>query len=264
MLATRELPAALVELIYMRPSDDRSQLLGYDCHFIALWNHTWHWIAHEYKDEVLYSSKSLRETATALAKEAEPFAYAHIVVVTDTQGFEEETPWEFFPIEQVLEEVGSLFEGTPKFSMEFGTQEFSVIPVTTWAPRHFLNGSDESQTHLIYIPKQLGEHTHRIAYVNSKMDDGNLDSDRWDKVEVCLFCGNELVVIQNYRGTAAHYSDTRNPPDVHRPESISGGEARHFLSKVATSLEWDGDSFVDVWGRAVMTPLGEQLLLGQE
>lgn len=260
MLATRESPAALVVLIYMRPSEDESQLLGYDCHFLALWDHTWHWIAHDYKEEILYSSSSLRDTAAVLARQALPFDYAHMIVITGTEGYEEESPWEIFPIEQVLEEVGSLFEKTPKFLMEFGTRTFSVIPVTTWSPRHFVTGEDVAQTHLLYIPQGIGEFAEHLAFVNMKMNDGNLDSDRWDKVEVGLLCGNELVVVQTYRGTAQIYSDTREPADVHRSELISLDDARRFVEAVATSIECNDGVFVDVWGRATLTPLGEQIL----
>ena len=263
MLASRELPAALVEMLYMKPSDDETQLLSYDRHLIALWNHTWNWIAPDRHDEILFSSKSLREVAAVLAESASQFEYAHMIVVTGTEGYEEESPWELFPIEQVFEEVGSLFENTPKFIMEFGTREFTVIPITTSAPRHYLNGSGESQVHLLYIPKELGALTDQLIFVNMKMDDENLDSSRWDKVEVGLLCGNELVVVQTYRGTAAHYSDSRTPSDFHRLELISIDEAKRFISKVAASVERDGDSFVDVWGKAVLTNLGKQLLVDE-
>ena len=263
MLATRELPAALVELLYMKPSDDETQLLGHDVHYIALWNHTWHWIAHDYHSEILFSSKSLREVSAVLANSAPKFEYAHMIVITGTEGYEEESPWDLFPIEQVFEEIGSLFENTPKFLMEFGTREFTVIPVTTPAPRHYLNGSEESQIHLFYIPKELGNLPEQIIFVNMKMDDENLDSSRWDKVEVGLLCGNELVVVQTFRGTAAHCSDSRIPSDFHRLELISIEEAKRFISIVATSVERDGDSFVDVWGKAVLTDLGKKLLVDE-
>jgi len=262
MLASRDLPAALVELIYMMPSDDESQLLGYDIHLLALWNHEWHWIAHDFKDEILFSSNSLREVAKRMASEAAPFEHAHIIVLTGAQGFEEETPWDLFPIEQVFEEVGSLFQGTPKFRMEFGTREFSIIPITTWSPRHHLDGNGQSQTHLLYIEKDLGEFEDHLVYVNMTMDDDNLDADRWDKVEVGMLCGNELVVVQTYRGTAQLLSDSRIPADFHRREMISLDEARRFIELVATSVEREGETFVDLWGRAVLTPLGQQILAG--
>jgi len=264
MLANRELPAALVELLYMQPSEDESQLLSQDVHYIALWNHTWHWIAHDYHDEILFSSKSLREVSAVLAESASQFEYAHMVVITGTEGYEEESPWELFPIEQVFEEVSSLFEKTPKFLMEFGTREFTVIPVTTYSPRHYLSGSGESQVHLLYIPKELGNMPEQIVFVNMKMEDDNLDSSRWDKVEVGLLCGNEMVVVQTYKGTAAHYSDSRNPSDFHRLQLISIDESKRFISKVATSIERDGDSFVDVWGKAILTNLGQQFLTSDQ
>ena len=147
MLASKELPAALVELLYMKLSEDESQLLAYDRHLIALWNHTWHLMDGEFNGDVLYASRSLREVAANLAAVATPFEYAHMIVITGTEGFEEESPWEICPIEQVLEEVGPLFEKTPKFLMEFGTREFNIIPVTTWAPHFYFDGTKESQTH---------------------------------------------------------------------------------------------------------------------
>ena len=262
MLANRELPAALVELIYMKPSDDESQLLGYDIHILALWNHEWHWISHDFKNEILFTSTSLRETARRMASEATPFEHAHVIVITGTEGFEEETPWDLFPIEQVFEEVGSLFQGTPKFLMEFGTREFTVIPITTWAPRHYLDRNGLSQTHLLYVDRVLGDLDDHLVYVNMTMDNGNLDADRWDKVEVGLVCGNELVVVQTYRGTAQLLSDSRNPSDFHRTELISLDEARQFIELVATSVEREGETFVDLWGKAVLTPLGQQILAG--
>jgi hypothetical protein len=264
MLASRDLPAALVELIYMRPSEDEEQLIGYDIQLLALWNHQWHWIAHDFKNEILFSSASLRETAKKMASEAPPFEYAHMIVITSTEGFEEETPWDLFPIEQVFEEVGSLFERTPKFVMEFGTREFSVIPVTTWSPRYFLSGDEQSQTHLLYIEKDLGKFDEHLVYVNMTMDDDALDSDRWDKVEIGMLCGNEIVVGQIYRGTAQLLSDSRIPADFHRDEMISLDEARRFIELVATSVEREGETFVDLWGRSVLTPIGHQVLAGHE
>ena len=263
MLASRELPAALVELLYLRPSEDQTQLVSYDRHLIALWNHTWHLMGGEFKRDVLYSSKSLREVAANLAAEASPFDFAHMVVITGTEGFEEESPWEIFPIEQVLEEVGSLFEKTPKFLMEFGTREFNVIPVTTWAPCFYLDGRKQSQTHLLYIPTALGNLADHLIFVNMRMENDELASKRWDKVEIGMLCGNEVVVAQIYRGTAQHYSDSRVPADVHRNEMISIEEARRFIEFTATSVERDGETFVDVWGKAALTQLGQHILTGQ-
>ena len=78
-----------------------------------------------------------------------------------------------------------------------------------------------------------------------------------------MLCGNEVVVVQTYKGTAQHYSDSRIPADVHRSEMISLDEARRFIEIAATSVERDGETFVDVWGRAVITQLGQQILAGQ-
>jgi hypothetical protein len=117
---------------------------------------------------------------------------------------------------------------------------------------------------MLYIPKELGNLPEQIVFVNMKMEDDNFDSSRWDKVEVGLLCGNELVVVQTYKGTAAHYSDSRNPSDFHRLQLISIDEAKRFISKVATSIERDGDSFVDVWGKAVLTNLGQQFLASDQ
>jgi hypothetical protein len=264
MLASRELPAALVELLYLKPSEDETQLVSYDRHLIALWEHTWHWLTGDFKSDVLFASHSLREVAAKVAKDASPFEFAHMVVITSTEGFEEESPWEIFPIEQVLEEVGSLFEKTPKFLMEFGTREFNIIPVTTWAPCFYSNGTKESQTHLLYVPTALGNFADHLIFVNMKNKDESLDPNRWDTVEVGLLCGNEVVVIQTYKGTAQHYSDSRVPADVHREELISIDEARRFIELTASSIERDGETFVDVWGKAVLTPLGQQILAGQD
>ncbi len=263
MLASRELPAALVELLYLRPSEDETQLLSYDRHLIALWEHTWHWIHRDFADEVLFSSQSLREVASTMAAMATPFEFAHMVVITGTEGFEEESPWEIFPIEQVLEEVGPLFQKTPKFLMEFGTREFKVIPVTTWAPRYYLDGTEESQTHLLYVQTNIGDYDEHLIFVNMNMDNDNLDSSRWDTVEVGMLYGNEIVIVQTYRGTAQHYSDSRIPADVHRAELISLDEARKFIEIVATSVERDGETFVDVWGHATLSSLGQQILAGE-
>lgn len=263
MLASKELPAAIVELLYMKPSADETQLLSYDRHLISLWNHTWHLMGGEFKRDVLYSSKSLREVAAQLAAEATSFDFAHMVVITGTEGFEEESPWEIFPIEQVLEEVSSLFEKTPKFIMEFGTREFNIIPFTDWSPRFYLDGTKETQTHLLYIPTALGNFDDHLIFVNMTMDSEDFNSSRWDKVEVGMLCGNEVVVVQAYKGTAQHYSDSRIPADVHRSEMISLDEARRFIEITATSVERDGETFVDVWGRAVLTQLGQQILAGQ-
>lgn len=214
----------------------------------------------EFEKDVLFTSHSLREVAANLAKTASPFEFAYMVVITGTEGFEEESPWEIFPIEQVLEEIGSLFEKCPKFVMEFGTREFNVIPVTTWAPCFYLDGTKKSQTHLLYIPTALGNFADHLIFVNMKMDNDDLHSNRWDKVEVGMLCGNEVVVVQTYKGTAQHYSDSRSPADVHRSEKISLDEARRFIEITATSVERDGETFVDVWGRAVLTQLGQQIL----
>lgn len=264
MLASRELPAALVEMLYLKPSEDETQLVSYDRHLIALWEHTWHWMVGEFNSDVLFASQSLREVAAKVAINAAPFEFAHMVVITGTEGFEEESRWEIFPIEQVLEEVGSLFEKTPKFLMEFGTREFNIIPVTTWAPRFYVDGTKESQTHLLYVPTALGKFTDHLIFVNLKIDEENLDSNRWDKVEIGLLCGNEIVIIQTYKGTAQHYSDSRVPTDVHREDLISLDEARKFIELSATSIERDGETFVDIWGHATLTPLGQQILADQE
>ena len=80
----------------MRPSDDEIQLLGYDMHLLALWDHEWHWISHDFKNEILIASASLRETAIGVASESNHFEHAHVIVVTGTEGFEEETPWDLF------------------------------------------------------------------------------------------------------------------------------------------------------------------------
>jgi hypothetical protein len=92
------------------------------------------------------------------------------------------------------------------------------------------------------------------------MDDDNLDSDRWDKVEVGMLCGNELVVVQTYRGTAELLSDSRNPAEFRRTELISLDEARLFVELVATSVERERETFVDLWGRAVLTHLVSSFL----
>lgn len=196
MLASKELPAALVELLYLKPSEDETQLVSYDRHLIALWEHAWHWMIGDFKSDVLFASHSLREVAARVAQDASPFEFAHMVVITGIVGFEEETPWEIFPIKQALKEVSSLFEKTPKFPVEFGTREFNVIPVTKWAPSFFLDGTKESQTHHLYVPTALWNLADHLIFVNMKIEDESLDLNRWDKVEVGLLRGNEVVVIQ--------------------------------------------------------------------
>ena len=69
-------------------------------------------------------------------------------------------------------------------------------------------------------------------------------------------------LIFTERGTAQLLSDSRNPADFHRTELISLDEARQFIELVATSVEREGETFVDLWGKAVLTPLGQQILAG--
>jgi hypothetical protein len=45
---------------------------------------------------------------------------------------------------------------------------------------------------------------------------------------------------------------------------ISLDEARRFIELVATSVEREGETFVDLWGRSVLTTIGQQVLAGHE
>ena len=261
MLASKELPAAMVVLYRMEPSPDKTQLLGKEVQYLARWNLTWHWVPNSMKNDVQFSSPSLRSVAAEMARHLEPFEFAHFAVITGTEGFDEESPWELFPIEEVLEEVGHLFEETPMFRMEFGTREFLVYPFTTYSPRHFRTGDGSVQTHLFYlIDPKLGSYPMHLIYWNADSCPLDRDELRWENLEAAFLCGNEIVVFQTFKGAAQLYSDSRSPADHHRESPMTLSEARQFIERVGMSLEREGDEFVDVWGHAVLSKLGQSLL----
>lgn len=62
-----------------------------------------------------------------------------------------------------------------------------------------------------------------------KIDEANLDSDRWDKVEVGFLCRNDVTTIQTCKRRAQRYPDSRVPADVHHEDLIPLNEAGKLM-----------------------------------